>query len=178
MAVATASLGAVESAGAGAAASGSAAGGASAGAGSVGAAEVGSTGTSAAVGGGLLDIISPASYASMGSQMASREESQRQFDITFYENRRRFGMEFALREAALRHNASVDSLRNKFARSMQALGAVQNMKSQALQNRQGEMELAEQQRRKRVSKEFMRGFNAMIKAPAEPGRLSAGGQNG
>lgn len=113
----------------------------------------------------------------LGSNMASREEGQRQFDATFYENIRRFGMDFALREASIRQNAAHEHLQSTFNHGMQALGATQQMRSQNLQNRQAEMGVAEQQRRKRVSQKFMQGFNSMIRAPVEPGRMNSGASN-
>jgi len=177
MAVATTTLGATGTAGGTAAGTtAGTSGGVTAGSSSA-AAEVGSTGGGVAVGGSITDIISPSSYASMGSQMASREEGQRQFDATFYENKRRYGMDFALRELALRHNASQERITGAFNRQMQALGTVQGMRQQSLDRRQAEMEIAESQRKKRISTKFMQGFNAMIKAPTEPGRLNPGGNN-
>jgi len=174
MGIAAASIGEAGISG-GAAAAGSTTGEISAGASTTGEATAGSTGGSG-ISSSTLDLISPASYASMGSEMASREEGQRQFDMTFYENKRRFGMDFALRETALRHNASYDRLKMMFQGRMEGLGTVQNMRQQSLERRQAEMGIAETQRKKRVSQKFMQGFNKMIKAPTEPGRMDTGGK--
>lgn len=121
-------------------------------------------GAVAEIASGFLDVISPASYASMGTAMASREEQQRQFDMNFWENKRRYGIELAMKEFALRHNMSMEQVQNMWQRNTGALSSIEQMRGATLQRRAAEKDLAERERKKRISREFMKGFNSMIRS--------------
>lgn len=121
-------------------------------------------------GSNIGEALSPVStIVGMIQSRKAREIQQEQFDATFEENKRRFGLEFALREWATRKNMAIDMARqlynrqyNKAQLNLQTQQVGESLKSSAQSRLQQQTEFGwlkeDREKAKKVSNAYNRGI--------------------
>lgn len=133
------------------------------------------------VAGGLDSLLNPAITAwQIASAADAEEQHQKNIDRAFEENKRRFGLEFALREFSTRKGIEMQEARDQFnrkqsAQSMRTNKAIskENIKTSALGRYQAETQMSwakdDREKKEKMAKAYSTGLLSGLGGGGEEG---------